>query len=210
MNTAMDNRWELGEAQLKVDAAVTTIMVAKNNLLPEFDFIGSFGPEGAAGNLGDAIKTNSDFNHLDFGAGFKMQVPIGDRAPKAIYRRSLLQHEQAIESYRGAVEKVALDVKTAGRAVDSSWEVIRSSRRSRFAAEDALARINSREKSGEPLTPEFVQLKLDIQDSLAQANQAEAEAVANYNIALSDMEKAKGTLLRYNNVVLQEEPLKMQ
>jgi len=191
MNTAMDNRLELGEQQLKVDEALTTIEVAKNNLLPEFDFIGSFGPEGAAGNLGDAIKTNSDFNHLDFGAGFKMQVPLGDRAPKAIYRRSLLQHEQAIESYRAAVEEIALDVKTSGRAVDTAWEVIRSSRRSRFAAEDALNRINSRERSGEPLTPEFVQLKLQIQDSLAESYQAEAEAIANYNIALGAMEKAK-------------------
>jgi hypothetical protein len=94
--------------------------------------------------------------------------------------------------------------------VVTAWEVIRSSRRSRFAAEDALTRINAREKSGEPLTPEFVQLKLQIQDSLAQSQQSEAEAVTNYNIALSQLEKAKGTILRYDNVVLQEDPLKKE
>lgn len=209
INTAMENRLELGEQQLKVDSAVVTIGVAKNNLLPEFDFIGSVGPQGVAGNLGDAVKNNFEFNNVDFSVGFKLQVPLGNRAARSIYRRSMLQHMQAIEQYRSFVEQISVDVKTS-RAVVTTWEVIRSSRRSRFAAEDALTRINAREKSGEPLTPEFVQLKLQIQDSLAQSQQSEAQAVANYNIALSQLEKAKGTILRYDNVVLQEDPLKKE
>ena len=34
--------------------------------------------------------------------------------------------------------------------------------------------------------------------------------MANYNIALSQLEKSKGTILRYDNVVLQEDPLKAE
>jgi outer membrane protein TolC len=117
---------------------------------------------------------------------------------------------QAIEQYRSFVEQVAVDVKINARAVDTTWDIIRSSRRSRFAAEDALTRINTRERSGEPLTPEFVQTKLQLQDTLAESLQNEAEAIANYNIALAQLEKAKGTLLRYNNVVLEEEPLNVE
>jgi outer membrane protein TolC len=210
IDTAMENRFELGEQQLKVDAATVTVGVAKNNLLPELDFIGSAGPDGAAGNLGEAVKTNADFNHWEFTAGFKLQVPLGNRAARSIWRRSLLQRMQAIEQYRSFVEQVAVDVKINARAVDTTWDIIRSSRRSRFAAEDALTRINTRERSGEPLTPEFVQTKLQLQDTLAQSLQSEAEAIANYNIALAQLEKAKGTLLRYNNVVLEEEPLKLE
>jgi outer membrane protein TolC len=210
INTAMENRLELGEQQLKVDSAVVTIGVAKNNLLPEFDFIGSAGPQGVDSNFGDAIKDNAEFKWGDFTVGFKLQIPLGNRAARAIYRRSILQHMQAIEQYRSFIEQIAVDVKTSARAVVTAWEVIRSSRRSRFAAEDALTRINAREKSGEPLTPEFVQLKLQIQDALAQSQQSEAEAVANYNTALSQLEKSKGTILRYDNVVLQEDPLKKE
>jgi outer membrane protein TolC len=117
---------------------------------------------------------------------------------------------QTIEQYRSYIESIAVDVKTAARAVQTTWEVTRSSRRSRFAAEDALTRINTREKSGEPLTPEFVQLKLQIQDALAESRQNEAQAISNYNIALATLERAKGTILRYDNVVLQEDPLKLQ
>jgi len=210
INTAMENRLELGEQQLKVDAAVVTVQVAKNNLLPEFDFIGSVGPQGVAGNLGDTVKNNFAFNHFDFTVGFKLQIPLGNRAARAIYRRSLLQHMQAIEQYRSYIETVAVDVKTSARAVTTAWEIIRSSRRALYDAEDALARINAREKSGEPLTPEFVQLKLQIQDTLAGTQQSEAEAIANYNIALSQLELAKGTILRYDNVVLEEDPLNIE
>lgn len=206
IDTAMENRFELGEQQSKIDAASVTLDVAKNNLLPEVDFIGSVGPQGAAGDLSGAIKKNYDFNHMDFTAGVKIQVPIGNRAAKAIWERSFLQRGQAIEQYQSYVEQIAADVKINVRAVNTAWEVIRADRESRFAAEDALKRINIREKNGEPLTPEFVQLKLQIQDALAQSIQNEAEAIANYNIALSALEKSKGTLLRYNNVILQEKP----
>ncbi|MGA2440717.1 MAG: TolC family protein [Tepidisphaeraceae bacterium] len=209
INTAMENRLELGEQQLKVDAAVVTVSVAKNNLLPQFDFVGSVGPQSINSDFGLTF-TGLDFSHVDFTVGFKLQMPIGNRAARAIYQRSLYQHMQAIEQYRANIETIAVDVKTAARAVQTTWEVSRSSRRSRFAAEDALNRINTREKSGEPLTPEFVQLKLQIQDALAESRQNEAEAISNYNIALSTLEKAKGTILRYDNVVLQEDPLKLQ
>jgi len=210
IDTAMENRLELGEQQLKVDSAVVTVAVAKNNLLPEFDFVGSTGPQGVDSNVGDTLKDNFEFSHVDFTVGFKLQVPIGNRAARSIYRRSLLQHMQAIEQYRSYIEQIAVDVKTSLRAVDTNWNQFRASRLSRFQAETALTRINAREKSGEPLTPEFVQLKLQIQESLAEARQAEAQFLANYNIALSQLEKAKGTILRYDNVVMQEDPLKLE
>jgi outer membrane protein TolC len=210
INTAMENRLELGEQQLKVDAALVTIQVAKNNLLPEFDFIGSVGPQGAAGDLGTAFRNNFDFSHVDFTVGFKMQVPIGNRAASAIYQRTLLQHAQAIEQYQANIQTVSLDVKTSLRAVDTTWTLLISSRRERFAAQAALDGVKARVRAGEPLTPEFVQLQLQFQDTLAQAWQNEASSVANYNIALSQLEKSKGTILKYDNVVLQEDPLHLQ
>ena len=205
IDTAMQNRFELGEQQLKIEAATVTIRVAKNNLLPELDFIGSVGPQGAGGSEGTAMGTNAQFDHLDYTVGFKLQVPLGNREARAIWKRTLLQRMQAIEQYRSLVEQVAVDVKTSARAVATAWELVGANRRARFSAQDALRAINERERANEPLTPEFVKLKLDTQDTLSQSMQAEVQAIANYNIALSQLERAKGTLLRYNNVLLEEE-----
>ena len=67
--------------------------------------------------------------------------------------------------------------------------------------------IETLEKGGEPLRPDFIERKLTRQQELAQAEQAEADSVAAYNIAIADLEKKKGTLLRYNNIVMDKKML---
>ena len=62
-------------------------------------------------------------------------------------------------------------------------------------------------EADQPLTPEFVQLQLDAQERLARAAAEEAAEITLYNTAIAQLEQAKGTLLRYNNVVMVEEPL---
>jgi HAE1 family hydrophobic/amphiphilic exporter-1 len=206
LNTAMENRFELGEQQLKVEAASVTVTVAENNLLPELDFIGLVGPQGGGSNEPSALGTNEELHHFDFTVGFKLQVPIGNREARAIYRRTLLQRLQAIDQYQSLIEQVAVDVKTSARNVETTWVLVGANRKARFSAEAALHAINQREEANEPLTPEFVQLKLDTQERLSSAQQSESEAIANYNIALAQLEHAKGTLLRYNNVLLEQQP----
>ncbi len=220
--TALENRFELGETQLRIDAATVTIEVAKNNLLPKLDFIGSIGPAGggsfgvpnpipggselaSSSSIQESLREEFDFQHLNASAGIKLNIPIGNRAARAIWKRSMLQRLQLIEQYRGLVEQVAVDVKTAARAVSASWDIIVQARRSRYAAEDTLKAIMDRIHANEPLRPEFVQLELDSQTNLAQAQRDEYGAIANYNIAIAQLEKAKGTLLRYNNVLLEED-----
>jgi hypothetical protein len=41
---------------------------------------------------------------------------------------------------------------------------------------------------------------------LASAELEEDRATNSYNMAIEQLEKAKGTLLRYNNVILEENP----
>lgn len=204
IRTAMLNRPELGQQQLRVDSATTIVGVARNNLLPQLNLIGSIGVQGANGNYSGALRNEADFDYLSYSVGVQLEVPLGNRAARAAYQRSLLQRQQAIDSYAGVVSQVVLDVKTALREVRTSWEEMRATRQARFAAADSLLAIQQREDANEPLTPTFVQLKLDTQASLASAEQAESQAIVNYNVAIAALERAKGTLLNYNNVAMQE------
>ena len=61
-------------------------------------------------------------------------------------------------------------------------------RQARFAAADALGAVEEREQANEALTPEFVNRKLDLQQSLAEAQKQEVLAITNYQIALSQLE----------------------
>ncbi|HEX8524691.1 MAG TPA: TolC family protein [Tepidisphaeraceae bacterium] len=205
--TAMDNRFEVGQQQLRIDSANTAAKVGKNNLLPQLNAVGSVGIEGLGGTLGDAVEDQFSLDHPSWSLGVQFEFPFGNRGARAIYKRTLLQRQQAIAGYQDAVDKVSVDVKTAWREVQTTWEEIYATRKARFAAADALRAIQQREEGGEALTYTFVDLKLTTQARYAEAQQSEVQAIANYNRALSRLEFAKGTILRYNNVVMEEAPI---
>jgi outer membrane protein len=211
INSAMENRFELGEQLLKIDTASVTYNVARNNTLPKLDFVGSVTPNSTQSNYGDLISDEAKFGHFEYSLGVQFEFPIGNREALAILRRTGLQRMQAIEQYSSLTAQVALDVRQGAREVETTYKLILTNRQSRLAAQRALSDIVERQEKGtEPLTPEFVQLRLDLADRLAQQQEAENQAIANYNIALERLERAKGTLLKYNNVVMQEEPYKDQ
>lgn len=205
INAGLENRPELAQQQLRINSAGVATDVAKNGLLPQLNLRGLVGFQGLDEDLGGAFDSQLDFSHFNWGIGLEFEIPIGNRGPKAVYQRSLLQRQQAIDGYHALVEQIALEIKQATREVETTWNEIATGRNARWAAELALKAIMDRERAGEALTPTFVQLKLDTQERLANARVTEAQAISNYNFALARLERAKGTLLKYDNVKLQED-----
>jgi outer membrane protein TolC len=209
IDSAFSYRLELGQQQLRVLNAETAAKVANNNLQPQLNLNLQGGLQGIdhefINSLGDATSLES--TNYSLSAALQFEIPIGNRAARAIYARAMLQRMQAIEQYRSLLAQVELEVDQSFREVETTWNEIAATRQARFASADALASIEKREEGLDRLSPEFVQLKLDRQEFLANAERAEAQAISNYNIAISRLELAKGTLLRYNNIVLQEEQM---
>ena len=206
INTAMENRLELAQQQFRIDSAGIAEKVAKNALQPQLNLIGNVNVQGTdPDDTWDAADDQSDLEKIGWAIGLEFEIPIGNRAARAAYTRSRLQRQQAIEQYQGLVTEVSLDVKQAMREVQTSWEEMGATRRAAFAAEDELGALQQREDANEPLTPEFVNLKLNAQERLSEAERAHAQAIANYNFAVARLEWAKGTLLRYNNILMEEE-----
>ncbi len=208
IETALVYRGELGQQKLRVDNAVTALGVARNNELPRLDLVGSASVQALKGSYGEAfanVFSNPDDPYEGVvSLGFQFEYPLGNRAARAIYRRAMLQYLQASDSYRQIIDQVIVDVKKAMREVETTWtEVVRTTQ-AEYAAADALRSVQIREDAGEALTPEFVDLKLRQQEILAQSSRDRAAAQSNYNVSLSQLERAKGTLLKYNNVLLTE------
>jgi outer membrane protein TolC len=204
IETGLQNRLELMQQSLRIDSAGTVVKAAENNRLPKLDITAQIGLEGLGFNFDDAVKSQSNTDFITYGLGFQFEVPIGNRQAQAIYQRTLLQRQQAIEQWKLTSEKVAEDVWVALNNQRQAWHVLVASRRAKFAAEDALQQINAREQAQEPLTPTFIELKLSRQSAVADAERQSVQAAVAYNVALEALEKAKGTLLRYNNVVMKE------
>ena len=227
ISTALVNRFDLGQQQLRIESAGVSLSVARNNQLPQLNLVGSIGKSGGgqfdngldpltgtgvgrnsgwADSTGDIFDGDAD---LSYSIGLQFTYHFGNREANAIYRRAQLQRMQAITSYEQLVQQASLEVKTATRDIESNWQAIAQTRAAKFAAQKALDVVIDREvNAGQALTPDFVERKLQRQQDLANAEQAEAEAQAQYNIGLSTLERRKGTLLRYNNVILDEKMFK--
>jgi outer membrane protein TolC len=207
INTALENRLELGEQQLRVRSADTALRVANNNLLPRLNAVGSISVQGLENDFGRATNEQLGSTNLNYTIGLQFEIPIGNREARAIKRRAQLQRLQAVDQYANLIQQVSLEVQTALRDVKTSWDLMAATRMSRFAAADSLLAIQQRQDAGEALSPTFVQLKLDTQERLADAQTREVDAITNYNIAIARLEQAKGTLLRYNNIVMEEDQI---
>ena len=140
-------------------------------------------------------------------SGLQFELPIGNREAAAIFRRAQLQRMQAIEQYRFLVSQVSQDVKTALRDVQASWEEIGARaagalRRLRYAPGPRTARGAGRSarshlrpaQAGHPGTARRRRARRGAGDLQLQHRDPK-------------LERAKGTLLRYNNIVMQEENL---
>lgn len=206
IDAAVAHRLELGQQLVRIEQSRVAERVAANNKLPRVDFVGSFGFRGLGDGPGEASKNLWELNSPSWSFGFEMEYPIGNRSARAIFERARLQRLQAIEQYRNILAQVSLDVKTSMSDIRSNWEQSAARTQSRLASREQLDLIQKQQDLGEPITPPFIQVKLQAQETLANEAREEAAAIANYNIAIQRLERAKGTLLKYNNVKLKEDP----
>lgn len=206
IETALLNRLELGQQQVRLNSADIAMQVALNGMYPKLDFVASASLQGLAHSFGSGASDQISNGHGIYSAGLQLEIPLGNREARAVYQRALLQRLQATWAYRNLINQVEMDVDVAVREVQTSWDELKSARESRFREEDVLTGFTQRRVSGvQALDPQFVQLELDQQERLAEAQRLEATAISKYNTALGGLEKAKGTILRYNNIIMKED-----
>lgn len=208
IETGMQNRYELGQQQVRVASAEVAVMVAKNNLLPSLNLQLNADVDGLGRDINNAFSAQGQFNRLGYTGGFQFSFPLGNRAAGAIWQRSLLQRMQAIHSYVGLVNQIALDVRNASLSVDESWFFLTKARDARLQYELTLKDLQKLEDKGDqPYTFDSLFVELQIRQSLLASQLSEHQALNDYNYAIATLEKAKGTILRFDNVIMEQEQL---
>ena len=207
IDTALRQRTELQEARLQMERADIVVDVTRNDLLPKLDFTTGVQSNGNIyeNDLFNSLYSTVNSAHwIDYNAGLKWEFALGNREAEARLQRRLYERRQALTNMINAAQKVVLDVKIQLREVLSTYEEINARERARAATARELNGLNEKEAI-QPVTPEFLRLKLDAQQRLASAEIAEIQALVNYNIAIARLEQAKGTLLEYNRIAVNAE-----
>jgi outer membrane protein TolC len=201
--TAVAARPEIQQAILGIDDASIRQMLADNNRLPLLNLSAGMAYFGLDDGAGDSYEELGEGDFIDYLVGINFEIPIGNRAAEAEYRRSRLERSSAVIGYRQAVQDVVFDVKAALRNVVTTYELIEATRSFRVAQAENLRALLVEEETLASLTPEFLNLKFQRQDGLAIARQEELQAMVNYNQSVADLYRAMGIGLRMNNIDLE-------
>ena len=149
-------------------------------------------PEELQGALGASLESVALHRFPDLAAGIVLTIPLGHRAAHA----DIATAESAARQIAAARERIriqiALEVRNAAAALETAGQRIEAARAARAAAEIQLRAEEDRLSAG-ATTPFFV---LTRQNELAAAEVADATATAAYRRALTELARARGTLLR--------------
>jgi outer membrane protein TolC len=200
--TALGRRPEVAKAVLLIDDATIREMLADNLRLPMLNLQAEMAFGGLDSSFDDSYSNLADGDFVDYFIALALEVPIGNREAEASMRRARLERSGAVIAYRRAIQTVVIDVKNTLRDVVTNYELIEATRSFRIAQAENLRALREQEQiSG--LTPEFVNLKLNTQESLASARFQEVQALANFDQSVAELYRAMGVGLEMNQIDLQ-------
>lgn len=202
------NREELHEAKLAIEKAQIGVGVAKNQALPKLDVLFRYVVDGLGSNADRAFSQLSENDFHEYVVGLQFEWPIGNRGPEAKLRQARLQQAQAIAAHRDLIENVILEIRQAIRVIESEYEQVGPSYRWVTSSEEWADATKARQERRDAPN---LQIELDSYESLSMGRRQLLDTLVRYNVALSNLERQKGTLLEYNNIVIRgaEDPRQM-
>jgi HAE1 family hydrophobic/amphiphilic exporter-1 len=210
---AYANRPELTQQRLATDNARVQALYPRNQILPADDRALNSGLAGLSGRRevtenGQLVvhsdpyfDTFSQIGGLDFpswSAGVNFALPILNINARANARAAELDLEQSRTSQAQTQQNIAVDVRTAARAVDQFAQTIAATRAAREAAEQNVEAERKRYENG--MTTNFQ--VLEVQQQLSDARVRELQAIIGYNNALSAFHRAVGDILEVHGITL--------
>ncbi len=218
VNEALQLRPELMIARQDLKAKQLDLVLQRNLRRPDLRFFSSYDIAGLGSRLDgrnstDFPSTNAlqglaanQFNSWTL--GLRLDMPLGFRDANALVRQAQLNMHKTyyylLDSERKTVEAAADQYR---RVIQTNEEIKyrqqeKESLRRYVELESAVRELNTKEEFSS-----YVFNLAQVQQNLATATSAEFQAVANYNIALANLEFSKGTIQKYNNVSVADGPL---
>lgn len=212
---ALSNRPELSATRLALQHAQLQLLAVRDRLLPDFRVFGTYNINSLGRKL-DGDDPSSAIHNLfegrfnDWQFGFIFQMPLGFREAYSEYRQAQIQVAKWTIFLRNQEQATAFQLQDSYRRLYQLLEEVSIQRARRRAAQQQLEAFQSLWEAGRAQTPEgrdVLTALLTAQRTFAEALRDEYIATAEYNIALAEFQRDKGTLLRHNNVHIVEGPL---
>ncbi len=200
IDTALANRQSMEIAKLQLQNSKQSLIVAKNNLLPELNGIGTLGYTGLGGNFGNAFDDQFEARHHNWTLGLEMQVPLFYNEPIATFRQARYSMRQSEENVQLVMQQIAIEVRTAFRSVRTNRKRIDASRESTRLSREQLLAEQEKYNVGQSTTFQVLTYQQDLADALS----TEIQSLADWRISVAELARVTGTILEFHGVVIDD------
>ncbi len=203
---AFEKRTDLVGARKQLERSDYNVQFAKNQTLPQVDLFASYGGAGVGGtailrdpagsdnivqtipgSYGDAVSEAFAFDFPTWRVGVNFSYAIPNRSAKAGAAQARLSREQAQAAYDRLLLNAAVEVRIAGRAVETNTKRVASTRAARTLAAQRLDAEEKKFAAG--MSTNF--LVTQAQRDLALAEVSELRAVADFRKSVITFERAQ-------------------
>jgi len=217
IDQALRTRTELEQARINLDSYKINLAGTKNGLLPTLSAFaeltnnglsgdpnalspGVIPPQYSVGGYGNLLSQIIQRHFPNYSAGFSLNIPFRNRQPQADYVADLLAVRQNELLLQKAINQVRVDVKNAVIGLQQARARYETAVATRTLAQQTLEAEQNRFKFGESTIAQVVQSQRD----LANNQEAEIQAMANYTHAKIAFDDAVGQSLEVNNISMAE------
>ena len=205
LSTAIRERPEINEALKRIKAAALELNVARNELLPALDLVLESYVNGLRGNtdIGGALRDQFGDGAPSYAAGLQFSVPLGNRAARARQVRRKLELRQFQGQFRQIVGQLEAEVEVTVREVETAYREMMAKYVSMNAAATEVEYITQRWRVLAGVDRSAALLLEDLlvaQEQLAIEEYGFLEAQVNYNLSLTELRRAEGTLLQWEGI----------
>ena len=161
---------------------------------------------GAGSNDNSAWERQWHGDAIDYGVGLTLEIPIGNRGQLASLRRAKAEQRQEQARLKSIREQILADVRIAAHDLTHAYQEVNEQRKIAQAEAYTLQAYEAQEDAETGTTPGFLDRKIRAQERFANALLTLAQNISRYNIAIMDLQRAQGSLLRYDNIKIGEAP----
>ncbi len=200
LKKAYELRPDIQQARLGQDKSRYNALAARNQMLPQVDFVGSYGYSGLDQDFAQSRRLVSDQVHRAFSAGVVVSVPLTLMQGRGQARAARLQYRQAEADVKRLEENIALAVAAAAGQIDTTAQRVAATRAALALTQQSLDEEIKKLRAGVSSTFNV----LYIQDQLAGAENSYIQAQADQRRAAALYQHEIGTTLEANQITISE------
>lgn len=197
VRTALDERSEIDQSRLQIEQTRIQTMRAKNETMPQLDLSFNYEVEGLSNSADSSWDRMTTNRFRSYAVTLNFSYPLGNRGPQAALQRAQLQERQAIVGLHRTMDAVVEEVNNAVRTLVQRYEDMPPQL---IAARAAVLNLQALQARSVVINPTFLQTELQAVEQITNTRTTLLRVVIDYNIAIVALERAKGTLLEYNNI----------